>query len=214
MRTAIIALAFLASSLRVNGALTYYLSTSDTKNPFVNSGFTPTAAIAKYTGPNPIEITDYSLSIEQTLNIGSTTGGAGAGKVTFNPFTISKSVDSNTPTFFKMAAQGTTFQNLVLSVFKSSGNAAATFPVFQFKFTLVAVQTQSFAYAETTPSETLTFAYGGLAEVFTPTTSAGTAGTIAGAGWNRVKNVSLDPNATSLTRRAHTSRLDEQPDEE
>lgn len=33
-----------------------------------------------------IEIKDYSFDIEQTLNIGSASSGAGAGKVTFNPF--------------------------------------------------------------------------------------------------------------------------------
>ena len=32
------------------------------------------------------EVTDYSFDIEQVLNIGSQSSGAGAGKVTFNPF--------------------------------------------------------------------------------------------------------------------------------
>ena len=32
------------------------------------------------------EVSDYSFDIEQVLNIGSQSSGAGAGKVTFNPF--------------------------------------------------------------------------------------------------------------------------------
>jgi hypothetical protein len=32
------------------------------------------------------EVNDYSFNIEQVLNIGSQSSGAGAGKVTFNPF--------------------------------------------------------------------------------------------------------------------------------
>lgn len=32
------------------------------------------------------EVEDYSFDIEQVLNIGSQSSGAGAGKVTFNPF--------------------------------------------------------------------------------------------------------------------------------
>jgi bacteriocin-like protein len=32
------------------------------------------------------EVKDFSFDIEQTLNIGSQSSGAGAGKVTFNPF--------------------------------------------------------------------------------------------------------------------------------
>ena len=36
--------------------------------------------------------------IEQTLNIGSQSTGAGAGKVTFEPFVITKKTDTSTPT--------------------------------------------------------------------------------------------------------------------
>jgi len=38
------------------------------------------------------EISDYSFDIEQTLNIGSQSSGAGAGKITFNPFTITRTM--------------------------------------------------------------------------------------------------------------------------
>ena len=44
--------------------------------------------VTGYTGPGVFEIEDYSFDIEQVLNIGSQSSGAGAGKVTFNPFTI------------------------------------------------------------------------------------------------------------------------------
>ena len=46
----------------------------------------PTNPIYYY--PQAIEIADFSFDIEQTLNIGSASGGAGEGKVTFNPFQI------------------------------------------------------------------------------------------------------------------------------
>lgn len=36
------------------------------------------------------EIEDFSFDIEQTLNIGSQSTGAGAGKVTFNPFSVGR----------------------------------------------------------------------------------------------------------------------------
>ena len=36
------------------------------------------------------EVSDYSFDVEQVLNIGSQSSGAGAGKVTFNPFSITK----------------------------------------------------------------------------------------------------------------------------
>jgi hypothetical protein len=39
------------------------------------------------------EMNDLSFDIEQTLSIGSQSSGAGAGKVTFNPFSITRKVD-------------------------------------------------------------------------------------------------------------------------
>ena len=42
---------------------------------------------------NIFEVEDYSFDIAQTLNIGSQSTGAGAGKVTFNPFRITRKTD-------------------------------------------------------------------------------------------------------------------------
>lgn len=41
---------------------------------------------SKPTKSSTFEIKDYSFGVEQTLTIGSQSSGAGAGKVTFNPF--------------------------------------------------------------------------------------------------------------------------------
>ncbi len=50
------------------------------------------AEVAGYTAPGGslFEVEDYSFDVEQVLNIGSQSSGAGAGKVTFNPFSISR----------------------------------------------------------------------------------------------------------------------------
>jgi Type VI secretion system effector, Hcp len=53
------------------------------------------------------EIEDYSFDVEQTLNIGSQSTGAGAGKVTFNPFSVTRKIDKVSPTLFKMTCAGT-----------------------------------------------------------------------------------------------------------
>jgi hypothetical protein len=49
------------------------------------------------------EVEDFSFDIEQTLNIGSQSSGAGAGKVTFDPFQISKLSAQVVPGFFVSA---------------------------------------------------------------------------------------------------------------
>lgn len=47
--------------------------------------------------PALFEVEDYSFDIEQVLNIGSASSGAGAGKITFNPFQITRKIDSASP---------------------------------------------------------------------------------------------------------------------
>jgi hypothetical protein len=53
------------------------------------------------------EVKDFSFNVEQTLNIGSQSSGAGAGKITFNPLSFSIAPGSLDPKLFAMAASGT-----------------------------------------------------------------------------------------------------------
>ena len=64
-----------------------------------------------------------------------------AGKVTFNPFSITRKVDKSSPIFFQNACSGKAFKSVFLGIRKSAGNEATGvfFLVFQFK--LVAVKT-------------------------------------------------------------------------
>lgn len=143
------------------------------------------------------EIEDYSFDIEQTLNIGSQSTGAGAGRVTFNPFSITRKIDKLSPVFFQKACSGTAFKEVCLGLRKSAGGDASGQFFVLFRFLLVAVKTVSWAHDDEAPKETVTFEYGAL-QVFygqqkpdgsiTQTTKAG--------GWNRVKNVA-DPDPKS-----------------
>ena len=51
-------------------------------------------------GPRAFEIKDFSFGIENPTTIGSATGGAGAGKIKFNEFLITKTTDKASPNFF------------------------------------------------------------------------------------------------------------------
>jgi hypothetical protein len=53
--------------------------------------------------PALFEIEDYSFDIEQVLNIGSQSSGAGAGKVTSNPSQITHKVDGASPVLIRNA---------------------------------------------------------------------------------------------------------------
>jgi len=155
------------------------------------SPFTPA-----FSNKGLFEVEDYSFDIEQTLGIGSQSTGAGAGKVTFNPFSITRKVDKSSPTFFQNACSGKAFKSVYLGMRKSAGNEAtgAFFLVFQFK--LVAVKTVGWAHDDEAPKETVTFEYGGLLVKYGQQAPNGQISTVFPGGWNRVKNrADTDSNA-------------------
>ncbi len=140
------------------------------------------------------EITEYSFDIEQTLNIGSQSSGAGAGKVTFNPFSITRKIDKASATFYQMACSGTAFETVVLMLRKSLGAGASANEVsggvfLRFDFKLVAVKTISWAHDDEAPTESVTFEYGGLQMRYAQQEASGKLGTVFASGWNRVRNV-------------------------
>jgi len=136
------------------------------------------------------EVEDYSFDIEQTLNIGSQSSGAGAGKVTFNPFSITRKIDCASPTLFQMACAGKAFQTVGLGLRKSAGNQATGVMFLVFTFKLVAVKTISWAHDDESPKETVTFEYGGLNIRYSQQKPDGTLMAAIPGGWNRVKNIS------------------------
>ena len=82
------------------------------------------------------EIEDYSFDIEQMLNIGSQSSGAGAGKVTFNPFSITRNIDRSSPLLFQNACSGTPYKNVGLGLRKSAGgqvSGACDVPAIHFQ---------------------------------------------------------------------------------
>jgi len=138
------------------------------------------------------EVEDYSFDIEQVLNIGSQSSGAGAGKVTFNPFSITRKIDCASPTFFQKACAGTPFQTVGLGLRKSAGGNVSGMIYLVFTFKLVAVKTISWAHDDEAPKETVTFEYGGLNIHYTQQYPDGKPYPPNKGGWNRVKNISAD----------------------
>jgi type VI secretion system Hcp family effector len=143
------------------------------------------------------EVEDYSFDIEQTLGIGSQSTGAGAGKVMFNPFSITRKVDKSSPVFFQNACSGKAFKSVFLGMRKSAGNDATGvfFLVFQFK--LVAVKTVGWAHDDEAPKETVTFEYGGLLVKYGQQNPNGQIAGVIPGGWNRVKN-KADTDSSAL----------------
>ena len=134
------------------------------------------------------EIDDYSFDVEQTLNIGSQSTGAGAGKINFNPFSVTRKIDKASPTFFLMAAQGTTFKEVTLAMRKSSGIATGGSTFLRFDYKLVAVKSISWSHDDEAPRETIVFEYGGLQMRYSQQDPSGKMLAPTAGGWNRIKN--------------------------
>ncbi len=150
------------------------------------------------TGKNLFEIEDFSFDIEQTLNIGSQSTGAGAGKVTFNPFSINRKIDISSPTLFQMACSGTPFKQVTLWLRKSSGGQTSGQIFLVFNFKLVAVKTIAWSYDDESPKEAMTFEYGGLQVFYSQQKPDGSMLTPIPSGWNRVKNIQDDQPTSNL----------------
>jgi len=157
--------------------------------------------VAGVTNNGLFEVEDYSFDIEQTLNIGSGGSGSGAGKITFNPFSITRKIDCSSPVFFQMACAGTPFREVSLGLRKSSGGSTAAIAggsgafFVSFTFKLVAVKTISWAHDDESPKETVTFEYGAMVIQYAQQKTDGTFTAIIPGGWNKVNNIG-DNNPT------------------
>jgi type VI protein secretion system component Hcp len=148
---------------------------------------------------NIFQIENYAFDVVQTLNIGSQSTGAGAGKITFNPFSITRKSDKSSPVLFQMACSGTAFQTVALVLRRSAGGPVAGAGFLKFTFKLVAVKSISWGYDPDESRETISFEYGGLVvEYFEQQASGSFSGNVLG-GWNRVANTA-DHSAFTIVK--------------
>ncbi len=146
------------------------------------------------------EVEDFSFDIEQTLNIGSQSTGAGAGKITFNPFSITRKIDKFSPKLYQAACSGTPYQKVALGARKSSGGGVTGVTYLVFLFKLVAVKTIAWSYDDEAPKETTTFEYGGLQVHYAQQNPNGGFAVPIPSGWNRVKNILDDKPDSPLIK--------------
>ena len=158
---------------------------------------------------NVFEIDDFSFDIEQVLNIGSQSSGIGSGKVTFNPFSITRKSDRASPLLYTMCCTGEHFQQVSLYLRRAGGqgglagasSAASGMTFLRFDFALVGVKTIEWSGADGDEAckEAVTFEYGALQVRYVQQDVTGKAMTTASAlpvgSWNRVNNNSTFPKA-------------------
>ena len=140
-----------------------------------------------------IQVTGFQGGFNNPSHVGSATGGAGAGKVTFQDFQFNVPVGPATPKLLLACAQGTHIASAVLSVRKTGAKAGAAAGVDYLKYTLtncvVSSVTTGGASTDDAPHENFSLAFAQIQVSFQPQSATGqAAGPPTTTGWNLQQN--------------------------
>jgi len=112
-----------------------------------------------------IQIDSFSVGAQGSQSIGSQSSGAGAGKVSIQSFSITKTLDKSSPLLFQAAATGKHFKDATLSFSHKAGGKEQTYLKFDFQNVLISsVQDGSSGGGQ--PTEQVTFAFQKVSEAF------------------------------------------------
>jgi type VI secretion system secreted protein Hcp len=139
------------------------------------------------------EIISFELGAENVINIGSITGGGGAGKATFKEFTVTKKTDTASAGLFTALVTGAHFDDLFIELRRSGGAVAAgksgtTFMKFEFRMVMVQDISWSGSDGDDVCEETVIFQFGAIEVSYFPQDAKGKMGDPKVTRWSRVKN--------------------------
>jgi type VI secretion system secreted protein Hcp len=136
-----------------------------------------------------IVVREYSFGVNNTASVGSTGGGAGAGKATFSDLTFTTPLSVASPKLLLACASGVHYDTAVLTLRRSGGTKPPDFLKITLKTVLVSSYLDAGASSDDTPLDSITLAFGAIrVDVFTQNPSGGTAPPPSSAGWDRSKN--------------------------
>ena len=111
--------------------------------------------ISAINGGAPTPIRSFQLGATNPTTIGSASGGAGSGKVTFSDLSVSKMVDAYSVQLLKASAQGTHFTDLTIQAFE----VGASVPFATYLFNQVFVTSDVLGSNGNSVNEAVTFAF-------------------------------------------------------
>ena len=139
------------------------------------------------------ELISFSIGVENNINIGSSSGGGGAGKATFKEFSITRKTDIGSPGFFQQAVVGRHFDEAIVELRRSGGSeleSGSTFMKFHFKHVMVQDIEWSGSDGDDICEESITLQYGAMKVEYIPQKANGKmdVGKTKTAVWSRIKN--------------------------
>lgn len=140
----------------------------------------------------PIEINHVAFEATNSVNIGSASSGAGAGKVKFGALELHKTIDATSPVLFKSLAAGQHYPQATVFV-RGLPAGAAQSETREYRMSQVFVTRLAQDTTTTRADETIQLAFGAVQLVeFTQSPSGKPQGRVV-AGWDQVKNTPFTP---------------------
>jgi type VI secretion system secreted protein Hcp len=137
-----------------------------------------------------IEVDSFSWGASNPTSIGSGTSGAGAGKVTFNPFHITKKIDKASPKLFLACCSGSHYATASMYM-RKAGGTAVTYWKLDFKTVFCKdLELEVGGDDGDVPIENITFVYGAVQITYTPQKADGSPDAAIVSAWNQIKNSS------------------------
>jgi type VI secretion system secreted protein Hcp len=137
-----------------------------------------------------VQLSSFSLGAENPVSIGSSSGGAGVGKVKFTGFQVTKQIDTLSPALFLNVASGAHYKTLSIIVYHH-GAGATSVPAFVYEMKLVFLTAIQVAGSSGPPVETIHGDAGTLALVAYKQSTDGKVSVGGIDGWNRVTNTQV-----------------------
>lgn len=110
-----------------------------------------------------IAISSFSIGATQAHGSG---GGAGAGKVSFSSFTITKRIDKASPLLFQGAAQGKHYKEAVISFAKTKRGKQTDYLEFKMTNVLISSIQDGTSQSSHQPVESISFNFAKIEEIF------------------------------------------------
>jgi type VI secretion system secreted protein Hcp len=133
-----------------------------------------------------VPISKFSLGAQNTVSIGSTSSGAGAGKVQFQSFEVVKPLDGLSPSLFVDLASGQHFKTVLIIVRRRAGNMSI--PAFVYVMKLVSLTEIHVSGSSRAPTEMVHGEAGALTLAAYTQGAGGKLVVGPVGGWNRVSN--------------------------
>jgi type VI secretion system secreted protein Hcp len=141
------------------------------------------------------EVLSFELGAENTINIGSITGGGAAGKATFKEFTVTKKTDTASTGLFTACCTGDHFDDVVVELRRAAGvsgggKSGKTFMKFDMRLVMVQDISWSGSDGDDVCEETVIFQFGAIQiHYFKQDKTGKMADKPEEAIWSRIKNM-------------------------